>query len=88
MGSLEQFIFPEGDKKVETHVKSIIDEEDEDIATARIKAETRLHLAVWQEFIDETIAHGDKLPSFPVWAMEFGATYDFEDTCPALSVCI
>ena len=83
LGSLEQFIFPEGDKKVETHVKSIIDEEDEDIATARIKAETRLHLAVWHEFIDETIAHGDKLPSFPVWAMEFGATYDFEDTCPA-----
>lgn len=36
---------------------------------------------VWQEFLD-LFPSEMKLPSFPIWSMEFGATYPFEDTTP------
>ena len=38
-------------------------------------------LAVWQKFLDSFPAEG-KLPSFPIWSMEFGATYPYEETTP------
>lgn len=40
-------------------------------------------LKIWQEFI-ESVPEDIKLPGFPIWAMEFGATYPFEDTFPYL----
>ena len=36
---------------------------------------------LWQEFIN-SIPKEDKLPGFPIWSMEFGATYPFEDEIP------
>jgi DNA (cytosine-5)-methyltransferase 1 len=38
-------------------------------------------IALWQKFIDQ-IPKTTKLPSFPIWAMEFGATYPFEKSFP------
>lgn len=41
------------------------------------------NLEVWQEFLD--LFPKDEvrqLPSFPIWTMEFGATYEFEETTP------
>lgn len=38
-------------------------------------------LEAWQEFLDQYPAE-KKLPSFPIWSMEFGATYPFEDMTP------
>lgn len=38
-------------------------------------------LNVWQEFLD-AIPKDDQLPSWPIWSMEFGATYSFEDESP------
>jgi len=38
-------------------------------------------LAVWQEFLRRFPKHVE-LPSFPIWSMEFGATYPFEDRTP------
>jgi DNA (cytosine-5)-methyltransferase 1 len=38
-------------------------------------------LNVWQEFLD-LIPADEHLPSWPIWSMEFGATYPFEDTTP------
>jgi len=38
-------------------------------------------LDIWQELIDR-LPQNAKLPSFPIWAMEFGATYPFEDSTP------
>ena len=34
-------------------------------------------LETWQEFI-ETFPGDEQLPSFPIWSMEFGATYPYE----------
>jgi DNA (cytosine-5)-methyltransferase 1 len=38
-------------------------------------------LYVWQEFI-RCFPKDEELPSFPIWSMEFGATYPYEDTTP------
>lgn len=62
-------------------IDSIVDSSDTDIV--KLKSETRQQLSIWQEFIDNTLAAGDVIPRFPIWAMEFGATYEFEDVAPA-----
>jgi len=38
-------------------------------------------LKVWQEFL-KRFPKNEELPSFPIWSMEFGATYPFEETTP------
>jgi DNA (cytosine-5)-methyltransferase 1 len=38
-------------------------------------------LKLWQQFID-AIPEEIKLPSFPIWSMEFGATYPYDDSYP------
>lgn len=38
-------------------------------------------LKVWQEFLNVFPKH-EKLPSWPIWSMEFGATYPFENKTP------
>jgi DNA (cytosine-5)-methyltransferase 1 len=38
-------------------------------------------LKVWQQFI-RRFPKDEELPSFPIWSMEFGATYPFEKTTP------
>lgn len=39
-------------------------------------------IEAWQEFLDLYPAQED-LPWFPIWSMEFGATYPYADTTPA-----
>ena len=38
-------------------------------------------IQVWQEFLD-TFPTELALPGFPIWSMEFGATYPYKDTTP------
>jgi len=38
-------------------------------------------ISLWQEFIS-AIPKEDKLPGFPIWSMEFGATYPYEASTP------
>src|SRR5580700_9258790 len=38
-------------------------------------------LDVWQEFVQSFPKHV-QLPSFPIWSMEFGATYPYEKETP------
>ncbi len=38
-------------------------------------------LGIWQEFLD-LLPKNVKLPSAPIWSMEFGATYPYEETTP------
>ena len=39
------------------------------------------YLTAWQNFLDR-FPKNEELPSFPIWAMEFGATYPYEDRAP------
>ena len=38
-------------------------------------------LEAWQDFLDR-FPKEEQLPSFPIWSMEFGATYPYERTTP------
>lgn len=38
-------------------------------------------LKLWQEFLD-SVPPKTKIPGFPIWAMEFGATYPYQDRFP------
>lgn len=77
---LKNFQFPEP-KHYECDIRNIINETATEFM--HLRNETRNHLLIWQEFVDELYKHGSKLPTFPIWAMEFGASYDFEDVAPA-----
>jgi DNA (cytosine-5)-methyltransferase 1 len=55
---------------------------DKNPATARkLPAKNIECLKLWQEFID-CVPKEIKLPGFPIWGMEFGADYPFEDEYP------
>lgn len=41
-------------------------------------------LDLWQEFLDR-LPKSAKIPSWPIWSMEFGATYTYESTTPFAS---
>lgn len=40
------------------------------------------YLKAWQVFLDR-FPKDEQLPSFPIWAMEFGATYPYQDKSPS-----
>ena len=79
-GCLEHFQFPIPTTR-KCDISKIIEEDDIDYIP--LKAETRHQLAVWQEFLNECVKHHVEIPSFPIWAMEFGATYKYEEKAPA-----
>jgi len=54
-----------------------------DVAAIRpIPSGTLTAIDMWGDFLKRTPADL-KMPSFPIWAMEFGATYPYEDETPA-----
>lgn len=81
LGNLSKFEFPVSDKKFKIDINNIIDPNDSDIVLLPQKKQEML--SVWQEFIDHIVSSGQKIPRFPIWAMEFGATYDYKEIAPA-----
>ena len=79
-GNLDSFEFPVEQNESKCDIKSIVNENDVDIQV--LKLDTLKKLKVWQAFITQTLRHKGVLPSFPIWAMEFGADYPFEDIAP------
>ena len=77
---LDNFEFPEPGE-YDCDICSIVNEDENDYM--HLRENTRKQLNVWQEFLDKLSETGGKLPSFPIWAMEFRATYDYEDLAPA-----
>jgi len=74
-GGLKDFQFPDHTDRKACDINDIIIPEDADYMT--LKDVTRQHLDVWQDFLDLLIENDAELPSFPIWAMEFGATYKY-----------
>ncbi len=75
---LEYFNWP---KSVKSN-KTIFDFLDENPTGAtKLEKEKIYVINLWQEFINK-IPKGEKLPGFPIWSMEFGATYPFENEIP------
>lgn len=83
LGSLSTFKWPE--KKSCTKglsIKSVLDKQPMD--AVHLPDRFVRYLEAWQQFIDLYPKDKD-LPSFPIWAMEFGATYPYEKTTPHAS---
>jgi len=65
--------------KAKTSIKSVLDENP---TGARPLSDSVLRcMQTWDDFLKASPA-GVSIPSFPIWAMEFGATYPYEDETP------
>ena len=79
-GGLSGFSWPEPpDPKPELSVHNVLDTNPVDAHT--IPDQVKQCVQVWQDFLDE-FPQDSKLPSFPIWSMEFGATYPYEHKTP------
>lgn len=79
-GGLAGFEFPTFKQHPTCSIKTIVCEDDPDYMS--LKPITRTHLEAWEEFIKLAEKNNVDIPTFPIWAMEFGATYDFEGLAP------
>ena len=77
-GGLAHFEFPEGDYKGTLSIKSIL--EKDPIEYTSIKKDSLHQIKIWQQFLDHL--KSEDVPRFPIWAMEFGATYPYEEKAP------
>jgi DNA (cytosine-5)-methyltransferase 1 len=77
-GGLKHFEFPTGDFNGILSIKTIIEDNPKEYTS--IKKVSLNHIKVWQQFLDNL--KSDEVPGFPVWSMEFGATYPFEGEAP------
>lgn len=76
--SLDHFKWPD-QKHEPTCINTVLDENPPE---ARKLSEQFLScIAAWQDFLDH-FPPDKELPSFPIWSMEFGATYPFEHSTP------
>ena len=78
---LDHFEWPKTINK-KTSVFDYLDENP--INTTKLESEKVYVLDLWQEFLDG-LPKDAKLPGFPIWSMEFGATYSFEKETPFAS---
>jgi len=75
---LQHFSWPEPSNSTD----SILDFLDTNPTDATKLEDEKIEVInLWQQFIKK-IPIKDSLPSFPIWSMEFGATYPFEDEIP------
>ena len=74
---LEGFVLPQINN-TETSILSVLDSNPYEARP--IPAQVKQCLAIWQEFLDR-IPEDTKVPH-PIWSMEFGATYPYEDSTP------
>lgn len=81
LASLDDFEWPTPcSTSANTSIHSVLDVNPPD--ARKIPEQVKRCLAVWQEFLDR-FPKDEKLPSFPIWSMEFGATYPFKDKTPS-----
>lgn len=76
---LHNFIWPEPTGKGTTSILSALEKSPKDARP--ISKEVIDCLNVWQHFIDH-YPKDENLPTHPIWSMEFGATYPYEDETP------
>jgi len=76
--SLDGFVWPTPTRAV-PELRSVLDPNPTDAKPINEIAIRALEL--WDAFLKASPA-SVSLPSFPIWSMEFGATYPFEDTTP------
>jgi DNA (cytosine-5)-methyltransferase 1 len=78
---LNGFEWPQVTHNVEPSIRDILMEDPSDAKS--LSAQVIECLEVWQDFLDR-FPKGSELPSYPIWSMEFGATYPYEKTTPSI----
>ncbi|WP_343501947.1 MULTISPECIES: DNA (cytosine-5-)-methyltransferase [Roseobacteraceae] len=77
---LEHFAWPEASHKAEdVDIRTILDSQPNDAKP--LSPKFLKYLETWQALLD-ALPESAKLPSFPIWAMEFGATYPARTATP------
>lgn len=79
---LDHFTWPDGNSNSGVTIRDILDKHPRQARP--ISDQVHKILEVWQEFL-ELYPTDEQLPSFPIWTMEFGATYPYENTTPYAS---
>lgn len=78
LDGLDRFEWPRK-RRDPTDITSVL---RQDASPARAISEQTLHaIDMWGDFLRRSPA-SLKMPSFPIWSMEFGATYPYEDETP------
>lgn len=81
LNGLDHFSFWDIDKHKSTlmPIKQFVEEHPKAYKT--LPKANQECLRLWQRFVEQ-IPRETKLPGFPIWAMEFGATYPYEKSYP------
>lgn len=72
--TLNNFAWPETTKECSATIADVLDKNPKD--AKQLSPQVIKCLQVWQKFI-KAAPTNEQLPSFPIWSMEFGATYPF-----------
>lgn len=78
-GGLDGLKWPKKLCHSELSILSILDDNPD--RTRPLSSHTLTYLEAWQRFLN-LFPPNEQLPSFPIWAMEFGATYPYEGNPP------
>lgn len=78
LSGLEHFRWPEVEKK-EATIRTILQKQPK--SATKISPQVADCLKVWQKFL-KLFPKNVEIPSFPIWTMEFGATYPYETETP------
>lgn len=78
-GDLTGFRWPEPTKPKELSIRTVLDKRPTE--SRNLSSHFIEYLEAWQEFLNR-FPKDEELPSFPIWAMEFGATYPYEGKSP------
>lgn len=85
-GNLDNFSWPVRPVKATCDITAIM--EKKPTHPQPIKENQQHYIDVWQQFLNLCVQHQAKLPAAPIWAMEFGANYDYEDLVPSMQPLI
>lgn len=80
--TIGDFNWPDRAKGNTTDISSVLDTHPDDAKLLNDRFVQ--YLEAWQDFLKKFPA-SENLPSFPIWAMEFGANYPFENSYPLKS---
>ncbi|WP_406233299.1 DNA (cytosine-5-)-methyltransferase [Isoptericola jiangsuensis] len=78
LSPMDTFQWPEK-SEAETNIDTVLEENP--TGAKKLSEQVSECLSVWNEFL-QACPKDVELPSFPLWSMEWGATYPYEETTP------
>jgi DNA (cytosine-5)-methyltransferase 1 len=78
-GGLGEFAWPSPTPTLDLSIRSVLDRRPKQ--ARYLDAHFIGYLKAWQKLID-ALPSDEPLPTWPLWAMEFGATYPYRDSTP------